>query len=349
MTTMNIGSRVVGDAQPCFIIAEAGVNHNGSLDIALRLVDAAAEAGSDAVKFQTFRAESVVSVAAPKADYQKQTPGAVESQLEMIRKLEMSPEMTRAVARHAGERGILFLSTGFDEESVDLLNEIGVPAFKIGSGDVTNTPLLQHIGRKRLPVILSTGMSYMVEVEAAVEALTAYGCPALALLHCVSSYPATPEWANLRAMNTLRQRFHVPIGFSDHFLELELAYAAVAMGACIIEKHLTLDNSLPGPDHRVSLSPERFSQMVSGIRNVEAALGDGVKQPSAIEKNVRDVARRSIVAAEAIPAGTVITQEMLAFKRPGTGVPPTHLDRVVGRTTKSAIERDAAINLGDLS
>jgi N-acetylneuraminate synthase/N,N'-diacetyllegionaminate synthase len=349
MRTIEIGSKKIGVGHPCFIIAEAGVNHNGDLDLAKRLVDVASDAGADAVKFQTFKAARLISAAAPKADYQKANTGAEEPQLEMVRRLEMPEPMTRAVAQYAAERQILFLSTGFDEDSIDLLDSLGVPAFKVGSGDVTALPLLEFIGQKRKPVILSTGMSYLAEVQSAVETLCAAGCPAIALLQCVSSYPADPEAANLKAMQSLADTFQVPVGFSDHSLGNELAIAATALGANIIEKHITLDHNLPGPDHRVSLTPDAFRNMVRAVRLVEAALGDGKKRPTPGEQNVRDVARRSIVAACQIPQGAVITREMLAFKRPGTGISPADWKTVVGSRARREIPFDALIVREDLA
>ncbi|HEY3974982.1 MAG TPA: N-acetylneuraminate synthase [Candidatus Sulfotelmatobacter sp.] len=346
---MEIGGKKIGSGNPCFVIAEAGVNHNGSLETGLRLVDAAVEAGADAVKFQTFKAEKLISAAAPKADYQKATTGSAEAQLEMVRGLEMPEAMTYAVAEHAARRRIIFLSTAFDEESADLLMRIGVPAFKVSSGDVTDLPLLAFLGRKRKPVILSTGMSYLEEVESAVETLLASGCPELALLHCVSSYPATPESANLKVIPAMKRHFNVPVGFSDHSLGNELAIAAVALEADIIEKHITLDINLPGPDHKASLAPDAFKNMARSIRLIEAARGDGVKRPTAAEQNVRDVARRSIVAARTIARGEVITREMLAFKRPGTGISPADWKKIVGRSAAREICFDTPIAAGDLA
>ncbi|MGE5111017.1 MAG: N-acetylneuraminate synthase [Acidobacteriaceae bacterium] len=349
MQILNLNGRKIGADSPCFIIAEAGVNHNGDLGLAKRLVDAALEAGADAVKFQTFRAEEVVSVAAPKAEYQEETTGTTESQLEMVRKLELSPRATREVAAHAASCGILFLSTGFDNDSVDLLDEIGVPAFKVGSGDLTNLPLLEHIASKCRPVILSTGMSFLNEVEEAVTTLTSAGCPSFALLQCVSSYPADPEAANLRVLHTLKEKFDAPVGFSDHSLGHDVAIAAVALGAKIIEKHLTLDANLPGPDHRVSLTPDAFAAMVKSIRTVEASLGDGIKRPTPSEQNVRDVARRSVVTRAAVPEGTPISREMLSFKRPGTGIPPRDWAKLIGRVTKRDIPADSILRYEDLA
>lgn len=345
---MKIAGRQIGERFPCFLIAEAGVNHNGSMELAQRLVEAAAQAGADAVKFQTFQAERVISAGTPKAEYQKKATGNREQQLEMLRRLEMPERMTRAVAAHAASVGITFLSTAFDEQSVDLLDDIGVRAFKVGSGDVTNLPLLEFIGCKRKPVILSTGMSYLEEVKGAVETLLAAGCPELALLHCVSSYPADPEEANLRVLQTLRDNFKVPIGFSDHCMDNAIAVAAVAMGANILEKHITLDVNLPGPDHRMSLSPGEFKGLVKSVRGVERSLGDGIKRPHPGEQNVRELARRSIVAAHTIASGAIITREMLAFKRPGTGIPPGQWKQLVGKRAARGIASDSVITMKDL-
>ncbi len=346
---MKIGGRPIGEGHPCFVIAEAGVNHNGSIQLAQRLVEAAAQAGADAVKFQTFHAENVISAGTPKAEYQKETTGSSEQQLEMVRRLEMPEGMTRSVAAHAASVGITFLSTAFDEQSVDLLDDIGVPVFKVGSGDVTNSPLLEFIGRKRKPLILSTGMSYLAEVKGAVETLFAAGCPELALLHCVSSYPADPREANLRVLRTLRDTFRVPIGFSDHCMDNEIALASVALGANIVEKHITLDVTLAGPDHRVSLPPEKFKSLVQSIRMVEGALGDGIKRPYPGEENVRDLARRSIVAACTIAPGAVIIRDMLAFKRPGTGIPPGDWEQLIGKRAAREIAYDSLITMNDLA
>jgi N,N'-diacetyllegionaminate synthase len=346
---MRIGGRQIGEGHACFVIAEAGVNHNGSIELAQRLVEAAAQSGADAVKFQTFHADKVISASAPKAEYQKETTGNAEQQLQMVRRLEMPEGMTRAVAAHAARVGITFLSTAFDEQSVDLVDDIGVPVFKIGSGDVTHLPLLEFIGHKRKPVILSTGMSHLEEVKSAVETLLAAGCPDLALLHCVSSYPADPHEANLRVLRTLRDTFRVTTGFSDHCMDNEIAIAAVAMGANIVEKHITLDVNLPGPDHRASLPPEKFKSLVQSIRMVERALGDGVKRPYPGEQNVRDLARRSIVAAHTIAAGAIITREMLDFKRPGTGIPPGRWKQLVGKRAAREIAYDSLITMKDLA
>jgi N,N'-diacetyllegionaminate synthase len=346
--TIRIGSKMVGAGQPVFIIAEAGVNHNGDLQIAKRLIDAAAEAGADAVKFQTFRAQELVSASTPKASYQKETTGAEESQFDMIKKLELSPGDHDALIQHCAARGILFLSTAFDMGSADMLDSLGMPAFKIPSGEITNWPFLEHIASKKKPVILSTGMSDLREVEDAVRVLRGAGCSELVILHCTSSYPAPPASVNLRAMQTIADAFKTPIGFSDHTNGIEAALAATALGASVVEKHFTIDRTLPGPDHKASLEPEELQALVRGIRIVELALGDGHKQSTQVEQDVKSVARRSIVANRAIPKGTVISKDMLTFKRPGTGLPPSQLSTVTGRAAVRTIPMDALIQLEDL-
>jgi N,N'-diacetyllegionaminate synthase len=337
VTPVLIGQRTVGPGLPCLVIAEAGVNHNGSLDMALRLVDAAAEAGADIVKFQTFKSEEVVTPHAPKADYQLQNTGATESQLDMIRKLELPDDAFRTIQAHCRERDIAFLSTPFDHRSADLLEEMGVEAFKIPSGEITNHPFLSHVAHKGRPLIVSTGMSNLDEVAAALDVIYAAGNINLVLLHCVSNYPAAPASVNLRAMKTLEQRFNVPVGYSDHTEGISVPLGAAALGACIIEKHFTLDRNLPGPDHRASLEPPELAAMVHGIRDVQSALGDGVKRPVAEELSTAAVARRSLVAAHDLRAGTVLTESMVAIRRPGTGLPPSDLTRILGRQLKQDV------------
>jgi N-acetylneuraminate synthase len=314
------------------VIAEAGVNHNGSLDMALRLVDAAKEAGADIVKFQTFKSEAVVTPLAPKAAYQAQNTGGGESQLEMIKKLELPDEAFWRIQAHCRERGVVFLSTPFDFASADLLEAMAVPAFKVPSGEITNYPLLTHIARKGKPLIVSTGMSNLDEVAAAMDVIDAAGNTEVALLHCVSNYPADPGSVNLRAMKTLEERFSVPVGYSDHTEGITIPIGAAALGACILEKHFTLDRTLPGPDHRASLEPRELAAMVRSIKDVQAALGDGVKRPVGEELNTAAVARRSLVAACDLPAGTVLTPTMVDIRRPGTGLPPGALKKVLGQT-----------------
>ena len=264
---LKIGDKLIGEEEPCFIIAEAGVNHNGSVELAKKLIDAAKDAGADAVKFQTFKAESVVVKDAQKAEYQKETTGE-GSQYEMIKKLELTEEDFRELADYAKEKDIMFLSSPFDKESVDLLNELDVPAFKVGSGEITNLPLLRYIAKKEKPIILSTGMSTLGEIEEALDVIRSEGVEDIILLHCVSNYPARIEDVNLRALGTLKQAFKLPVGFSDHTLGITAPIAAVALGACVIEKHFTLDRNLPGPDHKASLEPEELKEMAKAIREV---------------------------------------------------------------------------------
>jgi len=338
-----IAGRAVGPGQSCFIIAEAGVNHGGDVALARRLIDAAIGAGADAVKFQTFNAERLLTRTAPKARYQVQTTGSEESQYEMVRRLELPAEAHRQLMEYAARRGITFLSSLFEEASADLLETLGVPAFKIPSGELTNLPLLRHVAHKGQPMIVSTGMATLSEVATALQAIREVGHQQVVLLHCVSDYPAEPADVNLRAMATLAQRFDVPVGLSDHTLGIEVALAAVALGACVIEKHLTLNRALPGPDHRASLEPEEFQRLVRGIRTVEAALGDGRKAPTVAEQAVAAVARKSLVAARDLRAGSVLTEELIAIKRPGTGLPPALRGQLIGRKVKVDLPADAVL------
>ncbi len=345
VSAVQVGKHLVGPGSPCLIIAEAGVNHNGSLDMALRLVDAAAEAGADVVKFQTFKSEEVISPAAPKAEYQKQTTGSEESQLEMVRKLELSADSFATLNDHCSKRGVVFMSTPFDFGSVDLLQRLDVPAFKIPSGEVTNLPFLSYIAKQGRPIILSTGMANLAEVEVAVQTLRRSGTTDLVLLHCVSNYPSQPASVNLRAMHTLAEHFGVPTGYSDHTEGTVIPLAAAALGACVIEKHFTLDRTLPGPDHRASLEPAELAAMVRGIRVVEAALGDGRKVPADEELNTAAVARRSLVAACDLAAGTVLSESTVVIRRPGTGLPPSALPQVLGRRLREAVSAGALLSM----
>jgi len=331
MTPLAIHDRLATPGAPVFIIAEAGVNHNGSLERALQLVDIAADAGADAVKFQTFDVDRLVTRDAPKATYQIETTGDGESQHAMLARLQLGPDDHRALVRRCEERGILFLSTPFDEIAADFLAGLGVSAFKTPSGELTNLPYLAHVARHGKPMIVSTGMATLEDVAAAVEAIASAGKPPLVLLHCVSAYPAAPGESNLRAMETMSRAFGVPVGYSDHSTGIEIAIAAAALGACAIEKHFTVDRSLPGPDHRASLEPGELHAMVRGIRTVEVALGDGRKVPAASEAATANVARKSVVAARDIAAGSEIGREDLIAKRPGTGLPPAARDLIVGR------------------
>lgn len=345
LSPVTIAGRTIGPGAPCFVIAEAGVNHNGSLEMAKQLIDAAHAAGADAVKFQTFRSEKVVSPAAAKAKYQVETTGESGAQLEMIRRLELPAEAFRELAAYCRERGILFLSTPFDPESADLLDGVGVPAFKVASGEITNWPFLEHIARKGKPMIVSTGMSEMDEVKSALDVVRRAGNPQLVLLHCVSCYPTEPKSVNLRAIETMAEQFQVPVGFSDHTLGVEVALAAVALGACVLEKHLTLDRNLPGPDHHASLEPDDFRALVRGIRQVESALGDGRKRRMPEEEDTARAARRSLVAACALPAGTLLAENHIAILRPGTGLAPAQRAQLIGRRALRDIESGTVLTL----
>lgn len=351
-----------------FIIAEAGVNHNGDLARAIALVDVAAEAKADAVKFQTFRADALVTVAAPKADYQARQTGSDESQHAMLRRLELDHNAHHALAEHCARRGIRFLSTPFDEASLTFLAEdMGLKVIKIGSGDLTNAPLLVEAARRGLGVILSTGMSTLDDVAEALGAL-AFGYAGhtrgagpgsfsqaltdhaqllagrVLLLHCTTEYPTNSDDVNLRAMLTLREHFGLTVGYSDHSEGLVVSFAAVALGARIIEKHFTTDRNLPGPDHKASLEPAELKELVIGIRIVERSLGDGEKKPQAAELANRDVARKSIIAARQISKGAPIAAEDLGVKRPGTGIPPVRFWDLIGRSADRTYSKDEQID-----
>lgn len=315
------------------IIAEAGVNHNGDMSMACALIDAAADAGADLVKFQTFDADRLVTGSARKADYQTKTTAADESQRDMLKRLELSAVMHEQLIAHAARRGIEFFSTAFDLDSLDYLMGLGMARIKVPSGEITNLPYLRKVGSYGKPVILSTGMATLGDIEAALAVLEAAGTPRdrITVLHCSTEYPAPMAEVNLLAMPAVARAFGVRVGYSDHTEGIEVAIAAVALGACVIEKHFTLDRSLPGPDHRASIEPDELARMVSSIRNIELALGDGVKRPSASEEKNRLVARKSLVAARAIAKGELFSEENLVAKRPGTGISPMRLDEWLGR------------------
>jgi N-acetylneuraminate synthase/N,N'-diacetyllegionaminate synthase len=327
-----------------FIIAEAGINHNGDMQLARGLVDIAAAAEVDAVKFQTYRTEDLLTADAPKAEYQKAATGEEESQFEMLKRCELSQEQLEEIVTYCKAKEILFISTPFEERSADLLESLDVPLFKIPSGEITNLPFLGYVARKGRPLIISTGMSYLGEVEQAMQTVWQSGCEEVALLHCTSNYPASVHDVNLQAMSLLKQSFKVPVGYSDHTLGFEIAVAAVALGARIIEKHFTIDRKLPGPDHQASLEPKQLKQLVQVIRNVEVALGDGIKQPAEAELSTRSMARKSLVFAKTLSAGTELTEEMVEAKRPGTGISPVFLQRIVGRRLVRNVEAGALIS-----
>ncbi|MFZ3122399.1 MAG: N-acetylneuraminate synthase [Thermodesulfovibrionales bacterium] len=330
-----------------FIIAEAGVNHNGSIDIAKKLIDVAAETGADAVKFQTFKAENMVSRFAAKAEYQKKTTDADESQFDMIKRLELNEDAHKELMGYCRDKGIIFLSTPFDLESIDLLNNLGIEIFKIPSGEITNLPYLRKIGRLKKKVILSTGMADLEEIGNAINVLTGYGTRKddITVLHCNTEYPTPFEDVNLVAMLTIRDAFKVKVGYSDHTPGIEAPVAAVALGATVIEKHFTLDKNMKGPDHKASLDPDELKAMIRTIRNIEKALGDGVKKPSTSELRNKPVVRKSIVAAKEIKKGETFTEDNITVKRPGTGISPMEWDSVIGNKAVRAFEEDDLIEL----
>lgn len=328
-----------------YIIAEAGVNHNGSLELALRLIDEAKRAGVDAVKFQTFKAENLVSVRAQKAEYQKITTGYDESQLAMIKKLELSYEDHIKLIDYCSERDIAFMSTAFDDDSIEFLRLIDMPYWKIPSGEITNLPYLRKIGALGKPILLSTGMANLGEVEAALDVLLNVGASRdqITVLHCTTEYPAPLGDVNLKAMLSIGAVFGVAIGYSDHTEGISIPLAAVAMGATVIEKHFTLDKSMEGPDHKASLEPCELRAMVDGIRDIELALGNGIKQVSPSEFKNRSIARKSIVAKNQISTGMIITAEMISAKRPGTGLSPMFWDKIVGSVARRDFSADEEI------
>ena len=331
--------------QSTIIIAEAGVNHNGSLKSAKKLIDVAVEAGADFVKFQTFKAETLVTRTADKAEYQKEITDTGESQFEMIKELELDRKTHEELIDHCKQIDIQFLSTAFDHESIELLAELNIPLFKIPSGEITNLPYLRHIGRMGKPIIMSTGMSTLDEVHNALNILIESGAEKeqINILHCNTEYPTPMKDVNLKAMLTIKDELGVNIGYSDHTLGIEVPIAAVAMGAAVIEKHFTLDRNMPGPDHRASLEPGELRAMVTAIRNIEKALGDGEKKPSLSETKNISVARKSIVAMISIKKGELFTEENLTVKRPGIGISPMEWDAVIGKAASSDYEMDDLI------
>lgn len=329
------------------IIAEAGVNHNGELDMAKKLIDVAAGAGADLVKFQTFSAERLVTHTAKKADYQIKSTAGNESQYEMLRLLELTPAMHKELIAHCALRNIGFFSTGFDIESVDLLVSLGQNQFKIPSGEITNLPYLRHIGQLGKPVILSTGMATLGEIEVAIDVLYQAGTPrsSITILHCTTEYPTPMAEVNLRAMQSIKNAYNVHVGYSDHTSGIEVAIAAVALGATVIEKHFTLDRNLHGPDHKASLDPHELKAMVTAIRNIEIALGDGIKRLTPSEARNKPIARKSLVAIRVIKAGELFTEQNISAKRPGTGISPMQWDNVIGRKAHQDYAVDELIEL----
>lgn len=328
-----------------FIIAEAGVNHNGNIELAKKLIDIAVEAKVDAVKFQTFKTENLVSKNAKKAEYQEKTTCKNESQFQMLKKLELDIETHRILMAYCKEKKIMFLSTAFDLESIDVLNNLGIEIFKIPSGEITNYPYLKKIGMLRKNVILSTGMSNIEEIEEAIKVLKENGTNDITVLHCNTEYPTPMEDVNLNAMKTIKKMLNVKVGYSDHTSGIEVPIAAVAMGAKVIEKHFTLDKNMDGPDHKASLEPDQLKEMVKSIRNIEKAMGSGVKQPSKSEIKNLVIVRKSIVASRKIKKGEEFGEDNLTCKRPGDGVSPMRWKEIVGQSAGKDFEEDEMIEL----
>ena len=328
-------------------IAEAGVNHNGEMRLSKKLVDVASEAGADFIKFQTFKAEKLVSKNIEKADYQKRNSNRDETQYEMLKKLELNEDNHEELIDYCKYKKIQFLSTAFDIDSINLLSELGIPLFKIPSSDLTNVPYLRHIAKLKKPTILSSGMSTLEEVGNALNVLLDSGLKKefITILHCTTDYPTSPEDVNLKAMLTIKKKFGVKVGYSDHTLGIEVSIAAAAMGAQVIEKHFTMDRNLEGPDHAASLEPKELKTLICAIRNIEHALGDGIKKPSKSEQDNMLLARKSITAKTAISVGERFTEDNLCTKRPGNGISPTNWDQILNKKSKYSFEPDDLIRI----
>lgn len=339
---VKIGNKLVGENEPCFIIAEAGSNHDRKLEHAFKLIEIAKEAGADAIKFQTYSAETIYSKKTPKPDYMKKKGLSAEKETlwDVIKRIEMPRDWHPKLKAYCDQQGIMFLSTPFDLKAVDELEAVGIEAYKIASFEITHLPLVEHAARQGKPIILSTGMADLADIESALDAIYRQGNRDVALLHCAINYPPRYEDLNLRAMTTMRQAFQLPVGFSDHTLDIISDVAAVALGANVIEKHFTLDRKLPGPDHPFALEPAELKMMVKAIRNTEKSLGSAVKKHTDAEKELYKIGRRSLVAACRIPKGTKITREMLEVKRPGYGIPTKLMENVIGRTARIDIDED---------
>ncbi len=344
-TEIQVGNKTIGPSCGVYIVAEAGINHDGDVVKAHKLVDAAADAGADAVKFQTFRADRLMI---PGRERLAQQAKVGESAFEMFRRMELSWEDYENLKKHADERELAFLSTPFDEESADFLSRLGVPAFKIASSDITHTPLLKHVGGLGKPIFLSTGMSFLNEVAEALWTLKSAGARDILLMHCVSLYPAPPDSVNLRAILTLRNQFDLLIGYSDHSQGINIPLAATVLGAVLLEKHFTLNKSAPGPDHKLSMDPTDLALMIRSLREIESALGDGRKRPTAEEARCRTLSRRSVVSSVDIRAHEVIAPWMLSCKRPGGGIEPKELERIIGMRARRNICRDTILTWYDL-
>lgn len=346
---MKIANKVIGMNKPCFFIAEAGVNHNGSLETAKKLVDAAAYAGADAVKFQTFKTENIVTREAKIVPYQERNIGKKKTQFEILKELELGENDFKEIKNYCDKKGIIFLSTPHSgEEDVKLLEKLNIPAYKIGSADLTNLPFLKLVAQKQKPVILSTGMGGIEEISEAIKAIKDAGNDEIMLLHCITNYPCATEDANLKAIKELRNTFNVLVGFSDHTMSIDMPAFARVLDAVIIEKHFTLSRSMPGADHKASIEPDELKEAIEKVRLIEKALGTGIKKPTKDEEETSKLVRKSIVAKKDIKKGEKITNENIAIKRPGTGLAPRHFEKIIGKTAKKEIKKDEMIMLDDL-
>ena len=344
METIRISNKIIGRDQPVFIIAEAGVNHNGKLDLAKKLVDAAVDAGADAVKFQTFKAEGVVTSKVRIADYAKKNIGMDEKQINMIKNLELQYGDFKILKEYCDKKGIIFLSAPHSFDAIDFLEDL-LPAYKFGSGDITNIPALKYVAKKNKPIILGTGMSTLKEVKFAVDSIKSENNKQIITLHCTTNYPCPLEEVNLNSMLTMQKELDCLVGYSDHTAGAMVPIIATALGAVVIEKHITTDKNLPGPDHKASLEPDELKTMITEIRNVEKALGSFDKKPTESEKKIMKIVRKSIVAKQDIKKGSIIKKNMLIIKRPGTGLKPMDLDKIVGKKIKKHIAKDEILQL----
>ena len=341
-TIIRINKKEIGKGKPVFIIAEAGINHNGDVALAKKLIDAAKDAGADAVKFQAFTAEKLVTTHAPMASYQKKNTGSTSSQQTLLKKLELTLPNFEELKMYCDAHGIIFLTAVHSEDVLHAVNKL-VPAHKIASGDITNLPFLQKVARTKRPIILSTGMATLAEVQEAVNVLKKEKNHRIILLHCTSNYPCHFDEVNLYAMQTLNKKLNLPVGYSDHTQGFMVGAMAVALGACVLEKHFTLDKNLPGPDHKASLTPHELTEFVHAVRDAHKALGTGIKKPSPNEEEIKKLVRKSIIASSTIEKGETITKDMLIIKRPGTGMPPKFLATIIGKKARKKIQADTLI------
>lgn len=342
--TIKIGKKLIGENKPCFIIAEVGVNHNGDISIAKKLVDAAINAGADAIKFQTFKAEGVVTKNIDIAPYAKKNLGKNSKQYDMIKKLELTYDEFKKLKKYCDKKNIIFLSTPHSFDAIDFLDGL-IPAYKFGSGDLTNIPSLRYTAKKGKPIILGTGMSNIQEIKKAIDAIKSKGNNKIIVLHCTTNYPCKLDDVNLKAMITIKEKFDCLVGYSDHTKGALVPIMAVAMGACTIEKHFTLDKKMKGPDHKASMEPDEFKKMITEIRNAEKALGSPIKKPTDAEKTIIKFVRKSVVAKKDIKKGKIITKDSLLIKRPGTGLEPVYMDKIVGKKARRNITKDEVLQI----